>query len=324
MLRTAMGHAIEAWLEDPAIVEIMLSPDGRLWIDRLAGGLSDTGKRLSAEDGERILRVVAHQVGGEVRSGSPQHLPVRAASCRSSVRGGVALEFEFARLTRRQRLVRLLSPKANTSAQAELLRCNRGRFIPRSRQQTRPSTPTQIVIAEWKRADALAGDFENRLGNGGCHLRNDFLADSRNPLVVGLQELNVDVGRIVRHPGNLEFIEIAFDHAPILDGNFLPHCVAQAQAIWPSICLRTESGLTSEKPSSNTTSTRSSRSCPRRLIDTVTTSAHNVVAVLVCSARRRSSAAMPRAQPSGRGVPQPDILATVSNALSQSSRSRNF
>jgi len=30
MLRTAMGHAIEAWLEDPAIVEIMLNPDGRL------------------------------------------------------------------------------------------------------------------------------------------------------------------------------------------------------------------------------------------------------------------------------------------------------
>src|SRR5215468_8638310 len=95
MLRTAMGHAIGAWLEDPAIVEIMLNPDRRLWIDRLAGGLSDTGKRLSAEDGERILRVVAHQVGAEVRSGSPQHLPVRAASCRSSVRGGVALEFEL-------------------------------------------------------------------------------------------------------------------------------------------------------------------------------------------------------------------------------------
>jgi len=30
------------------------------------------GKRLSAEDGERILRVVAHQVGAEVHSGSPR------------------------------------------------------------------------------------------------------------------------------------------------------------------------------------------------------------------------------------------------------------
>src|SRR5262245_33217481 len=49
MLRTAMGPTITGWLEDPAIVEIMLNPDGRLWIDRLTGGLSDTGKRLSAE-----------------------------------------------------------------------------------------------------------------------------------------------------------------------------------------------------------------------------------------------------------------------------------
>ena len=33
---------------------------------------------------------------------------------------------------------------------------------------------------------------------------------------------------------------------------------------------------------------------------------------------------MPRAQPSGRGVPQPDISATMSSALSQSSRSRKL
>src|SRR5579871_4505251 len=72
MLRTAMGPAITNWLEDPAIVEVMLNPDGRLWIDRLAGGLSDTGKRLSAEHGERIVRVVAHHVGVEVHSGSPR------------------------------------------------------------------------------------------------------------------------------------------------------------------------------------------------------------------------------------------------------------
>ena len=43
MLRTALGPAIAGWLEDPAVVEVMLNPDGRLWIDRLAGGLRDTG-----------------------------------------------------------------------------------------------------------------------------------------------------------------------------------------------------------------------------------------------------------------------------------------
>jgi type IV secretion system protein TrbB len=30
MLRTALGPAIAAWLEDPAIIEVMLNPDGRL------------------------------------------------------------------------------------------------------------------------------------------------------------------------------------------------------------------------------------------------------------------------------------------------------
>ena len=72
MLRTALGPAIARFLEDPSIVEVMLNPDGRLWIDRLSEGLSDTGERLSAADGERIVRLVAHHVGAEVHSGSPR------------------------------------------------------------------------------------------------------------------------------------------------------------------------------------------------------------------------------------------------------------
>jgi type IV secretion system protein VirB11 len=72
MLRTALGPAIATWLEDPAVVEVMLNPDGRLWVDRLTEGLADTGERLSAADGERIVRLVAHHVGAEVHAGSPR------------------------------------------------------------------------------------------------------------------------------------------------------------------------------------------------------------------------------------------------------------
>lgn len=72
MLRTALGPAIAGFLEDPSIVEVMLNPDGRLWIDRLSEGLSDTGARLSPADGERIVRLVAHHVGAEVHSGRPR------------------------------------------------------------------------------------------------------------------------------------------------------------------------------------------------------------------------------------------------------------
>ncbi|UFZ02638.1 P-type conjugative transfer ATPase TrbB [Bradyrhizobium ontarionense] len=72
MLRTALGPAIELLLDDVAVVEVMLNPDGRLWIDRLTSGLADTGETVSAADGERIIRLVAHHVGLEVHAGSPR------------------------------------------------------------------------------------------------------------------------------------------------------------------------------------------------------------------------------------------------------------
>ena len=72
MLRTALGPAIAAWLDDAAVIEVMLNPDGRLWIDRLGDGIADTGMTMSAADGERIVRLVAHHVGAEVHARSPR------------------------------------------------------------------------------------------------------------------------------------------------------------------------------------------------------------------------------------------------------------
>ena len=72
MLRTALGPEIAAWLEDAAVIEVMLNPDGRLWIDRLGAGIADTGSHMSAADGERIIRLVAHHVGAEVHAGNPR------------------------------------------------------------------------------------------------------------------------------------------------------------------------------------------------------------------------------------------------------------
>ena len=72
MLRTALGPAIAGFLEDPMTVEVLLNPDGRLWIDRLSEGLSDTGATLSPADGERIVRLVAHHVGAEVHAARPR------------------------------------------------------------------------------------------------------------------------------------------------------------------------------------------------------------------------------------------------------------
>jgi P-type conjugative transfer ATPase TrbB len=72
MLRSALGPAISGYLDDPDIVEVMLNPDGKLWIDRLSGGLKDTGCRVTPSDAERIVRLVAHHVGVEVHAGSPR------------------------------------------------------------------------------------------------------------------------------------------------------------------------------------------------------------------------------------------------------------
>ena len=64
MLRTAMGPLIAAALDDPDVVEVMLNPDGVLWLDRLSAGRAHLGT-LAAADGERIIRLVAAHVGQE-------------------------------------------------------------------------------------------------------------------------------------------------------------------------------------------------------------------------------------------------------------------
>lgn len=72
MLRSALGPAICAWLADPDVTEVMLNPDGEVWLDRLSCGLQRAGSGLDAADGERIVRLVAHHVGGEAHAGSPR------------------------------------------------------------------------------------------------------------------------------------------------------------------------------------------------------------------------------------------------------------
>ena len=72
LLRAALAPPISAYLEDPSVTEVMLNPDGRLWIDRLSGELEDTGARVNQTDAERIVRLVAHHVGVEVHARSPR------------------------------------------------------------------------------------------------------------------------------------------------------------------------------------------------------------------------------------------------------------
>ncbi len=71
MLRTAFGPTIAAALADPAVLEVMVNPDGKLWIDRAAQGRADTGERLGAAEVERIIRLVAAHARREVNDRAP-------------------------------------------------------------------------------------------------------------------------------------------------------------------------------------------------------------------------------------------------------------
>jgi P-type conjugative transfer ATPase TrbB len=71
MLRTAMGPEIAAALDDPEVVEVMLNPDGSLWLDRLGAGRQSTGVHMAPADAERIIRLVAAHVRAEAHGGAP-------------------------------------------------------------------------------------------------------------------------------------------------------------------------------------------------------------------------------------------------------------
>lgn len=59
MLRSAMGSTIFDALNDAAVSEIMVNPDGVLRIERQGSGITETGLKLLPAEVERIIRLVA-------------------------------------------------------------------------------------------------------------------------------------------------------------------------------------------------------------------------------------------------------------------------
>ena len=71
MLRTAMGPVIGAALLDPAVIEIMVNPDGVVRVDRRGTGRVSTGEQLTPAEAERIIRMIASHVHVEVHGANP-------------------------------------------------------------------------------------------------------------------------------------------------------------------------------------------------------------------------------------------------------------
>jgi type IV secretion system protein VirB11 len=71
MLRTAFGPTIAAALADPTVIEVMVNPDGKLWIERAAVGRRFSGEHVGSAEAERIIRLVAAHVRREVTDKAP-------------------------------------------------------------------------------------------------------------------------------------------------------------------------------------------------------------------------------------------------------------
>lgn len=71
MLATALGEAAGKLLLDETIIEIMLNPDGDLWIERLGHGRLNTGYKISPADAERVIFIIASSIGAVCNKDNP-------------------------------------------------------------------------------------------------------------------------------------------------------------------------------------------------------------------------------------------------------------
>jgi type IV secretion system protein VirB11 len=71
MLQAALGP-LDAFLQDPCIIEIMLNPDGRVWIERLGEAPCASGQVLDPATAERLLRLVASSIDTTCHAAQPR------------------------------------------------------------------------------------------------------------------------------------------------------------------------------------------------------------------------------------------------------------
>lgn len=69
-LQDALGAAVTSALHDPDVVEVMLNPDGNLFIERVGQGIAAAG-RMASHDAETVIGKVAHALKTEVDQDRP-------------------------------------------------------------------------------------------------------------------------------------------------------------------------------------------------------------------------------------------------------------
>ena len=71
-LRQSLGPAVASALAEKLVVEVMVNPDGRIWVDRIGSGRADTGHTMTPADAERVLRLLADHIGEVVTRDRPR------------------------------------------------------------------------------------------------------------------------------------------------------------------------------------------------------------------------------------------------------------
>ncbi|MDP9791229.1 Flp pilus assembly CpaF family ATPase [Agrobacterium tumefaciens] len=69
-LKEALGDQLCSALDDGAVVEVMLNPDGRLFIEYIGRGIAAAGE-MSASAAEMLIGTVAHALRSEVGMNQP-------------------------------------------------------------------------------------------------------------------------------------------------------------------------------------------------------------------------------------------------------------
>ena len=124
-----LGDTIVAALGDDDVVEILLNPDGRIWLDSRSEGMVDSGARLLPQEGEAILASIAGMLGTQIDSEHPiieAELPLDGSRIEGLVPPLVASP-SFAirkRATRVFPLSHYLETRSMTPRQAEVLRAS--------------------------------------------------------------------------------------------------------------------------------------------------------------------------------------------------------
>jgi type IV secretion system protein VirB11 len=126
-LLSDLGPIIGAALEDPAVVEVMVNPDGKIWLDRVGEGRVWSGAFMKPADAESVLRLLANHAGEVVNRDRPRvsaTLPLTGERFQGAFMPLVTAP-TFAIRKRPQMIFRLddyVREEALTARQAEVLR----------------------------------------------------------------------------------------------------------------------------------------------------------------------------------------------------------